>query len=182
MASTGCDGRPHLPLTHASQAISAISLLVLAVPLVVIAIYQDVKFARERFVLATLVAAMLLNIYLALESFHVRGADALSQTSSQHTLDNVHWCGYLGFEVFTQWLVQFELTLVIYYTFYSVQTLSKFPLRSEVQPLSNSNSSILSALPSPASSLCHPEHNRALFVGVPPRGVLHHCLGFGCGL
>jgi hypothetical protein len=130
--ATNCDGTPHVALTQTAQAISAISLVVLAVPLVVIVVYQDVKFARERFVLATLIAALLLNLYLALESFHVRGADALSQSSAQLTLDNHRWCSYLGFEVFTQWLVQFELTLVIYYTFFSVQTLGKFPARSEV--------------------------------------------------
>eukprot|EP00730_Choanoeca_flexa_P001695 TRINITY_DN10746_c0_g2_i1.p1 TRINITY_DN10746_c0_g2~~TRINITY_DN10746_c0_g2_i1.p1 ORF type:complete len:430 (+),score=58.99 TRINITY_DN10746_c0_g2_i1:156-1445(+) len=118
-------------LKTANQAVSAISFVVLAVPLLLIAFYNDTKFARERFVLATLIAALLLNIFLAMESFDIKGVDALLHGEGS-TIAGQEWCGYLGFEIFTQWLVQFELSLVIYYTFYSIATLETFPLKTEI--------------------------------------------------
>ncbi|EDQ86229.1 uncharacterized protein MONBRDRAFT_28466 [Monosiga brevicollis MX1] len=105
--------------------LTAINLL----PMLVIVSYRMWMFARERFVLVTLFYALGISCYMIVESFPTASTGALVQASNTNSLS---WCIFLATGQFFINGFILELTCILSYTFYSINTLSNFPIKFEV--------------------------------------------------
>jgi hypothetical protein len=128
MSSTTTHVEPNEALVVVERFFSVVAFLASSVPVFLIFVWRDWKFTRERFVMVIIFTSFVASFYWLLHAFAQK---PLNDDDDEAT--KWPWCIWMAVREAIFWTFVTELTCVVWYTLYCVNTLEAFQRHLEVK-------------------------------------------------